>query len=128
MLHATEVLGAEAYDSLGNIVGRVKEMFIVPDEQPNPEFLFQPADLMTDRGLRDAQCQGRAREAQMPGGGLERPEPVQRRQPRGHFAGSRCMSLSHLKRYEVSFVERPKSADIHCNRLAFGGDHVHLHT
>ena len=35
MLHATEVLGAEAYDQLGNFVGRVKEMFIVPDEQPN---------------------------------------------------------------------------------------------
>ncbi|MGA3293013.1 MAG: CBS domain-containing protein [Candidatus Acidiferrales bacterium] len=35
MLHATEVLGAETYDSLGNFVGRVKEMFIVPDEQPN---------------------------------------------------------------------------------------------
>src|SRR5271154_3983127 len=35
MLHATEVLGAETYDSFGNFVGRVKEMFIVPDEQPN---------------------------------------------------------------------------------------------
>jgi CBS domain-containing protein/sporulation protein YlmC with PRC-barrel domain len=35
MLHATEVLGAGTYDSLGNFVGRVKEMFIVPDEQPN---------------------------------------------------------------------------------------------
>jgi len=35
MLHATEVLGAETYDSAGNFVGRVKEMFIVPDEQPN---------------------------------------------------------------------------------------------
>ena len=35
MLHATEILGAEAYDSLGNFVGRVKEMFIVPAEQPN---------------------------------------------------------------------------------------------
>ncbi len=35
MLHATEVLGAETYDSLGNFVGRVKEMFIVPAEQPN---------------------------------------------------------------------------------------------
>jgi sporulation protein YlmC with PRC-barrel domain len=35
MVHATEVLGAETYDSLGNYVGRVKEMFIVPDEQPN---------------------------------------------------------------------------------------------
>jgi len=35
MLHATEVLGAETYDSAGNFVGRVKEMFIVPDEQAN---------------------------------------------------------------------------------------------
>jgi magnesium transporter len=35
MLHATEILGAETYDSAGNFVGRVKEMFIVPDEQPN---------------------------------------------------------------------------------------------
>lgn len=35
MLHATEVLGAETYDSYGNFVGRVKEMFIVPAEQPN---------------------------------------------------------------------------------------------
>jgi magnesium transporter len=35
MLHATEVLGAETYDSFGNFVGRVKEMFVVPAEQPN---------------------------------------------------------------------------------------------
>ncbi|HXW61880.1 MAG TPA: CBS domain-containing protein [Candidatus Acidoferrales bacterium] len=35
MVHATEVLGAETYDSVGNFVGRVKELFIVPDEQPN---------------------------------------------------------------------------------------------
>ena len=35
MLHATEVLGAETYDSFGNYVGRVKEMFIDPAEQPN---------------------------------------------------------------------------------------------
>jgi len=35
MLHATEILGAETYDSYGNFVGRVKEMFIVPAEQPN---------------------------------------------------------------------------------------------
>ena len=26
MIHATELLGAETYDSLGNFVGRVKEM------------------------------------------------------------------------------------------------------
>jgi sporulation protein YlmC with PRC-barrel domain len=35
MLHATEVLGAETYDSFGNYVGRIKEMFVVPEEQPN---------------------------------------------------------------------------------------------
>jgi len=35
MVHATELLGAETYDSAGNFVGRVKEMFIVPEEQPN---------------------------------------------------------------------------------------------
>jgi magnesium transporter len=35
MLHATELLGAETYDSHGNFVGLVKEMFIVPAEQPN---------------------------------------------------------------------------------------------
>src|SRR3974390_3550943 len=35
MLHATEIIGAETYDSAGNFVGRVKEMFVVPDEQPN---------------------------------------------------------------------------------------------
>src|ERR1700722_19643882 len=35
MLHATEILGAETYDSASHFVGRVKEMFIVPDEQAN---------------------------------------------------------------------------------------------
>ena len=35
MIHATEILGAETFDSAGNLVGRVKEMFIVPAEQPN---------------------------------------------------------------------------------------------
>ncbi len=35
MIHATELIGAETFDSAGNLVGRVKEMFIVPDEQPN---------------------------------------------------------------------------------------------
>jgi sporulation protein YlmC with PRC-barrel domain len=35
MFHATEILGAQTYDALGHFVGRVKEMFIVPDEQPN---------------------------------------------------------------------------------------------
>ncbi|HWF38826.1 MAG TPA: CBS domain-containing protein [Candidatus Acidoferrales bacterium] len=35
MIHATEIIGAETFDSAGNLVGRVKDMFIVPDEQPN---------------------------------------------------------------------------------------------
>ena len=35
MLHATEILGAETFDSVGNFVGRVKEMFIEPADQPN---------------------------------------------------------------------------------------------
>jgi magnesium transporter len=35
MLHATEVLGADAYDYAGNFVGRVKELFIEPADQPN---------------------------------------------------------------------------------------------
>jgi len=35
MLHATEVLGAQAFDASGNFVGRVKELFIEPADQPN---------------------------------------------------------------------------------------------
>jgi sporulation protein YlmC with PRC-barrel domain len=35
MLHATELLGGEAYDAQGNFVGKVKEMFIEPADQPN---------------------------------------------------------------------------------------------
>ena len=35
MIHATELIGAETFDSAGNLVGRVKDMFIVPAEQPN---------------------------------------------------------------------------------------------
>ena len=35
MLHATEVLGGEAYDVQGNFVGRVTELFIEPADQPN---------------------------------------------------------------------------------------------
>jgi CBS domain-containing protein len=35
MLHATEILGAQTFDSAGNFVGRVKEMFIEPADQPN---------------------------------------------------------------------------------------------
>ncbi len=35
MLHATELLGAETYDAQGNFVGRVKELFVEPADQPN---------------------------------------------------------------------------------------------
>jgi sporulation protein YlmC with PRC-barrel domain len=35
MLHATELLGADAYDSAGNFVGRVNELFLEPADQPN---------------------------------------------------------------------------------------------
>jgi magnesium transporter len=45
MLHATEVLGANTVDSLGNFVGRVKEMFVEPADQPN-----RVARLMLSRG------------------------------------------------------------------------------
>jgi magnesium transporter len=45
MLHATEIIGAETYDSLGNYVGRVKEMFVEPADQPN-----RVAHLLLSRG------------------------------------------------------------------------------
>ncbi len=35
MLHVTDVLGAETYDNYGNFVGRVKELFLEPADQPN---------------------------------------------------------------------------------------------
>src|SRR5579864_9142098 len=35
MLHATEVIGGEAYDAQGNFVGHVSELFIEPADQPN---------------------------------------------------------------------------------------------
>lgn len=34
-LYATELMGAEVYDAQGNFVGRVREFFIEPAEQPN---------------------------------------------------------------------------------------------
>jgi len=34
-LYATELMGAETYDAQGNFVGRVREFFIEPAEQPN---------------------------------------------------------------------------------------------
>jgi len=35
MLHATELLGSEAYDAQGNFVGRVREFYLEPAEQGN---------------------------------------------------------------------------------------------
>ena len=35
MLHATELLGGEAYDRDGHFVGQVTELFIEPADQPN---------------------------------------------------------------------------------------------
>jgi magnesium transporter len=35
MLHATEVIGAQTFDSQGNYVGRIKEIFVEPADQPN---------------------------------------------------------------------------------------------
>jgi magnesium transporter len=35
MLYATELMGAKTYDSQGNYVGRIKEFFIEPADQPN---------------------------------------------------------------------------------------------
>ncbi len=45
MLHATEVLGGEAYDAQGNFVGRISELFIEPADQPN-----RVARYLLDRG------------------------------------------------------------------------------
>jgi magnesium transporter len=35
LLYATELMGAETYDAQGNFVGRVREFFIEPADQPN---------------------------------------------------------------------------------------------
>src|ERR1700723_2857947 len=45
MLPATEIPGAQPFDSAGNFVGRVKEMFIEPADQPN-----RVARLLLSRG------------------------------------------------------------------------------
>jgi hypothetical protein len=82
---------------------------------------------MADRGLRDVQLGRRLREAQMPGGGLERAQSIERWQSGGHFADLIYMSLYHAKRYKVSFVECLDKTDIPRNRLALGDEYVHSH-
>ncbi len=34
-IYATELMGSEAYDAQGHFVGRVREFFIEPADQPN---------------------------------------------------------------------------------------------
>src|SRR5258708_9430406 len=35
MLYATELMGAKTYDAQGNYVGKIREFFIEPADQPN---------------------------------------------------------------------------------------------
>src|SRR5882762_5716512 len=108
-------------------LGRQRKRAVLPDEQPDAQLFLQPLDLMADRGLRDVQLGSRLGKAQMPGGGFKSPQPVQRRQPCCHLPPIRYMSLCHPKRYKVSFVEGPYTADISSNRLDPGAEHVHFH-
>ena len=90
---------------------RQRQRAVLPDEQADPEFLLQPPDLMADRGLRDVQlgcrhvklkCRAAASKARNPlSDGSLAVIPV-----------SQYMRLFHAKRYKVSFVESPDSADI----------------
>ncbi len=107
---------------------RQGERAVLPDEQAYPEFLLETFDLMADRGLRDVELGRRLREAQMPGGGLEGAQSIERRQSGGHFSHPLYMSLFHAKRYKVSFVECPDKVDIKDNKLALGDENVHSYT
>ena len=62
---------------------------VLPDEQPDPQFLLEPPDLMADRGLGNIQFARRIGEAQMPRRGLEGAQAVERGQPRAH-----CRNIS----------------------------------
>src|SRR5581483_9042058 len=104
-----------------------RECSVLADEQTKPELLLQPLDLVADRGLGDVQLGCGKREAQMPRGGLEGPQPVERWQPRGHLTNPKFMSFCHLKRDKVSFVEGAGWEDISARSLALGADHVYLH-
>jgi len=45
---------------------RQRQRAVLPNEQPNPEFLLQALDLMADRGLGDVQFGSRIGEAEVP--------------------------------------------------------------
>ncbi len=63
----------------------------------------------------------------MPGRRLEGAQSVERWQSGGHFPDDLYMSLCHVKRHKVSFVEGSDSADISTKRLGLGDENVHLH-
>lgn len=89
---AQQLVGGEAQiveggADAGEVILRLRrqgQRTVLPDEQGDPELLFQPFDLMADRGLRDVQLGGGLGKTQMPGRGLEGAQPVQRRQPGSH--------------------------------------------
>src|SRR5580704_2434453 len=83
MIYATELMGASAYDAQDNFVGRVREFFIEPADQPNrvSHFLisrgrFQPLMARHDQvskiapGRIDLNVSERALEAYQPNEGL----------------------------------------------------------
>ena len=76
--------GADAGEVIHRL-RRQRQRPVLADEQADAELFLQPLDLMADRGLRDVQLGRRLREAQMPGGGLEGAQSIQRRQPGGHL-------------------------------------------
>ena len=99
---------------------RQRQRAVLPDEQADPQLFLQPPDLMADRGLRDVQLGGRIGEAEVPGGGFERPQAIQRGQPARSFGRKiQCMSLSHLKRNKVSFAERPEERRYSLQQISF---------
>ncbi len=106
---------------------RQRQRAVLPDEQADPEFLLQPPDLMADRGLRDVQLGRRTGEAQMPGGGLERPQAVQRRQPGGHVEDAQIHEFISSEAGTKCRLSKGRIGQIFaCNRLALGDEHVHL--
>jgi len=64
--------------------GRDLEALALAVEQPDAELRLQRLHLLADRALGDVKFLGGAREALVTGGGLERPEGIERRQPAWH--------------------------------------------
>src|SRR5436190_23610800 len=84
---------------------------------------------MAGRGLGIVQVGGGMGEAEVPGGGLEGAQPIQRRQPGGHpFPTVRYMSLCHVARTTCRLSALPSGVIFQGNRLASGEQYVYLHT